>query len=279
MARKKKESGGDEGPAWLITFSDLMTLLLTFFVLLVSMAVIDERNKLVVLGSVSTSFGIGPAQFNPKSPENKLTKIEPGAVEEENMTPIKDMLWEEMKDDLNFQENRFVQVLSINGDVLFEAGQSVLSERGKSVLNKMVPHLLRIKYPLMVAGHTANRRDEEGRLYRVSFNKMAVDSTWPLSLARAQNVYRYFLESGLSPKNLTQESFGQFHPRYPDRTPDGRLQNRRVDIVLDKRNAPEILNIERAREKPSTPPGRFFFRDFQFDLDAIPGIGSRGRRS
>lgn len=275
MARKEKKGGGDGGPAWLITFSDLMTLLLTFFVLLVSMAVIDERNKLVVLGSVSSSFGIGPAQFNPKSPEHKANKVEPGAMMEEDLTSIKDMLWEDNADDLNFQENRFVQILSVNADVLFEAGTSKLSEKGKDTLNKMVPYLLRVKYPLLIAGHTANRRDEEGKDYRVSFDKTVVDSTWPLSLARAQNVYRYLVEAGIPRTNLTQESFGQYHPRYPDKTADGRLQNRRVDIVLDKRNAPEILNIEKARETPPKPQGRFFFRDFQFDLDAIPGPGSR----
>lgn len=279
MARKEKKGGGDEGPAWLITFSDLMTLLLTFFVLLVSMAVIDERNKLVVLGSVSTSFGIGPAQFNPIAPAPKASKLDPGPMAEENMTPIKDMLWEEMQDDLNFQENRFVQILSISADVLFESGKSVLSDKGKETLNKMVPDLLRIKYPLLIAGHTANRRDEEGSAYQVNFNEGVVDSTWALSLARAQNVYNFLVQQGLSRNKLTQESFGQFHPRYPDKTRDGRQMNKRVDIVLDKRNAPEILNIERAKEPPPKKPGRFFFRDFQFDLDNIPGIGTRNRRN
>ncbi|MDR3073425.1 MAG: OmpA family protein [Deltaproteobacteria bacterium] len=273
MARKEKASGGEEGPAWLITFSDLMTLLLTFFVLLVSMAVIDERSKLVVLGSVSSSFGLGPANFNPKSPEKLSSKVEPGAMKEPDMAPIKDMLWEDNKDDLNFQENRFVQILSINADVLYKPGQTQLSEEGKRLINKMIPQLLRIKYPLLVAGHTANRRDEEGKDYQVDFDKTKVDSTWPLSLARGQGVYRYLLRNGIPSERLSQEAFGQYHPRYPDRAPDNRLLNRRVDIVLDKRNAPEILNLERAREAPPKMPGRYLFHDFQFDL----GGGRRNR--
>jgi chemotaxis protein MotB len=270
MARKEKNSGGGQ-PAWLITFSDLMTLLLTFFVLLVSMSVIDERHKLVVLGSISSSFGIGKANFNPKSPETGSSKFEPGAVKEPDMTPVKDMLWEEMQDDLNFQENRFIQILSINAEVLFEPGRTHLSEKGRSILNRMIPHLLRIKYPLLVAGHTASRRNEEGKDYRVDFDKTKVDSTWPLSLARGSGVYRYFIQSGIPSARLSQEAFGQYHPRFPDRSPEGRLMNRRVDIVLDKRNAPEILNIERARERTTSPPESFFFRNFQFDLDTAPG--------
>ncbi|MCC8193219.1 MAG: OmpA family protein [Deltaproteobacteria bacterium] len=276
MARKTKSSGGgDDQPAWLITFSDLMTLLLTFFVLLVSMSVIDERNKLVVLGSVSSSFGIGEQNFNPKSIEKKSSKVEPGAMMEPDMTPIKDMLWEDMRDDLNFQENRFVQILSINADVLYEPGQSALSERGKQLLNRILPHLLTIKYPLLVAGHTADRRDEEGKSYQVDFDTAKVDSTWPLSLARGFGVYHYLIQNGIPGDRLSQEAFGAYHPRYPNRSPEGRLLNRRVDIVLDKRNDPERLAVERSVPKPADQPKSFFFRNFQFDLDSAPGSPAR----
>lgn len=271
MARQKKDPAPEGQPAWLITFSDLMTLLLTFFVLLVSMAVIDERSKLVVLGSVSSVFGTGTHGANPLSPEKKSSKVEPGAMSEPDLTPIKDLLWENMQDDLNFQENRFVQVLSINAEVLYEPGKSELSERGKQILNKMIPQLRTIRYPLLVAGHTANRRDEEGKDYQVDFETNKVDSTWPLSYARGLGVYRFFREAGIPTERLSMEAFGQYHPRYADISPQGRLLNKRVDIVLDRRNAPEILNLERTMEKPLRPHTSYFFRNFQFDLDDVPG--------
>lgn len=274
MARKEQKSSGERGPAWLITFTDLMTLLLTFFVLLVSMAVIDERYKLVVLGSVSSSFGTTEGGFNPKSVELGSSKVEPGAMMEKDMTPIKDMLWEDIQDDLNFQENRFVQIVSINAEVLYEHGQPLLSEKGMEILNRMIPTLLSIEYPLLVAGHTANRRDEEGKNYVVDLDTAKVDSTWALSLARGQGVYRYLLEAGIPANRLSLEAFGQFHPRFADISPQGRLLNRRVDIVLDKRNSPEILSIERARETPPTPRRSFFFRNFQFDLETTPRSGT-----
>lgn len=278
MARKEKDSGGSGQPAWLITFSDLMTLLLTFFVLLVSMAVIDERHKLVVLGSVSASFGIAQGNFNPKSIESVPNKSEAGAMMEADMTPIKDMLWEEMQDDLNFQENRFVQILSINAEVLYQPGKTELSERGKELLNRMVPHLMRIRYPLLVAGHTANRRDEEGKDYQVNFDQTRLDSTWALSLARGQGVYSYLLQAGIPADRLSQEAFGQYHPRFSERSREGRLQNRRVDIVLDKRNLPEILELERSRKKPLELRKGFFFRNFQFDVGASPESETAGRQ-
>ena len=276
MARRRKSGGGgEEGPAWLITFSDLMTLLLTFFVLLVSMAVIDERSKLVVLGSVSTSFGIGPRQFNPRSPENQATRVEPGSMMQDGLDPIRDMLWEDASKDLNFQENRFVQILSINSEVLFTPGSTVLSPGGVILLDRMVPYLMRIRYPLLVAGHTANRRDEEGEKYEVNLDTTALTSTWPLSMARAHAVYRHLALRGIPLERLSLEAFGQYRPRFPDRSPEGRLQNRRVDLVLDKRNAPEILQTEKLSEPPA-PPRHFLFRGFSFDLDAGLPEGSQG---
>lgn len=277
MARKEKNNEGSGEAAWLVTFSDLMTLLLTFFVLLLSMAVIDERSKLIVLGSVSASFGIGEASFNPKSPENIANKVDPGAMKEPDMLPVKDLLWEDTKDDLNFQENRYVQILSINADVLYEPGKTELSERGQHLLNRIMPQLLRIKYPLLIAGHTADRRDEEGKNYAVNFDKTRVDSTWELSLARGRGVYRYLLQSGMPSERLSQESFGQYHPRYTNKTPEGRRMNRRVDIVLDKRNATEVANLEQGKQTAPKEPRGYFFRDFRFDLDSSPGLAPRRR--
>lgn len=278
MARKKKESGGGgKQPLWLITFCDMMTLMLTFFVLLVSMSVVDERHKLSVLGSVSTAFGVGPAQFNPISEDAKGNKVDPGPVNAADLSAIKNMLWEDMQNDLNFQENRYVQILSVNADVLFAPGKTTLNDKGREFLNRIVPTLLNVKYPVLIAGHTANRRDEEGRAYEVELDKTKMDSTWALSLSRSQAVYAYLIQSGIPSHRLTQEAFGQYHPRFSDRDSEGRLLNRRVDIVLDRRNAPEILDIERATEKPPSPRGRFLFRNFQFDLPSLPGTDRETR--
>lgn len=282
MARKEKSGGGGDGgvPAWMVTFSDLMTLLLTFFVLLVSMAVMDQQRILKALGSISSTFSSMPGTFNPASPENQKSANAEGVMEGNDLAPIKDKLWEDTSMDVRFQENRFVQIISISGDVLFESGQSKLSEQGEALLNKMLPTLVNVEFPLLVAGHTASRRDEEGPAYAVSFDKKQVDSTWPLSLARSQSVYRYLLQNGMPEKRLTMEAFGQFRPRFADRSPSGRLQNRRVDIVLDKRNTGQIAALGTSKpKKTSRSPGQYLFRNFQFDLDAIPGVdGRHGRR-
>ena len=274
MAREKKEEEPAGTPAWMVTFSDLMTLLLTFFVLLLSMAVIDERRKLVTLASVTSSFGLGTTQSNPVSPENIHRDIEPGVMNSDDMDPLRDKIWDEHEKDLNFQENRYVQILSIDSEVLFFPGESELRDSGKILLRKLSPVLVNVKYPLLVAGHTSTRREEEGGRYAINFDSSQLDSTWTLSLARSVSVYRFLVQEGVPTSHLSIEAFGQFRPRFSDKTPEGRSRNRRVDLVLDKRNTPYIPGLQRFAEPP-VPRDTFMFRDFRFNL-SIPAEPRRG---
>ena len=270
MPRRKKTGGGSRVPLWLITYSDLMTLLLTFFVLLLSMAVIDERTKLVVLGSVSGSFGESARLFNPKGKPHDSRVREPGAMDlpEKDLAPLRDMLYEDVEKDLDFMENKYVQILSINDQVLFTPGSTKLSPQGEVLLDKLMPYLQHIGYPLLVAGHTAARRDEETS-YTVVLQSGALDSTWLLSSQRALSVYRHFLERGMDAGKLSLEAFGQFHPRYSNNLPEGRQKNRRVDLVLDKRNLEWIRKVESLRESEPAK-AEHFYKGFKFDL-SMPG--------
>ncbi|MDL2279373.1 OmpA family protein [Desulfovibrio sp. OttesenSCG-928-G11] len=276
MARRKK-SGGDGGdPAWLVTFSDLMTLLLTFFVLLLSMAVIDERAKLEVLGSVSKAFGFKDAMFNPLADTNVNRPVEPGPMDAptDDLTPLREMLIEDVDKDLAFQENKYVQIFSINDEVLFLPASVSLSPGGIALLDRILPYLQRMSYPLLVAGHTSARRDEEGGEYELAYGKDGMDGTWPLSFKRALAVYRHLDARGIDPGRLSLEAFGQFHPRFSNNTPEGRRKNRRVDLVLDKRNREWIEKVEALREKEA-PQAEMYYKGFKFDL-TMPGSGAAG---
>ncbi len=274
MARRKKKKGGGGAPAWLITFSDMMTLMLTFFVLLVSMAVIDERRKLVVLDSISSAFGVTEGDFNPKSERNRSRIVEPGAMDldTESLEPLKDMLWEDQSGDLDFQENMFVQIISISDEVLFTPGGTELSARGIQLLDRMLPWLLRIDAPLLLAGHTSLQREEMGEAYKADVDDTDLSSMWRLSYLRVLGVYRYLTGRGMSPDLLSVEAFANYRPRWPENTPEGRRRNRRVDVVLDKRNKQWIDTIARLREQQKQVPNEFNFKDFRFRLGG-PGSG------
>lgn len=272
MAKKEKKLFCEEMPPWMITFSDVMTLMLTFFVLLVSMSQIDARRKLVALGSIIGTFGWQDASYEVFSKKDTRRTVEPGPIDSGDLEPLKGLQWENMDQDLNFRSNRFVQILSINSSLLFTPDSVTLSEGGRALLNEFMPVLSQVQYPLLLAGHTSELRDELGINYGPEDDTQVPDLSWKLSLSRALAVYRYLIEQGMRPDMLRVEAFGKYMPYYPQNTPESRAKNRRVDIVLDKRS------IDTGEQIRAMSPGREGADDtlsvdgFRFDLKPPAGL-------
>ncbi len=271
MARKKKETpAGDDTPGWLVTFSDLMTLLLTFFVLLLSMAtMVNERKRKVVLGSIASAFGIGSKGINVLADESSALTWEPGPMEDiDDLQFLKPLLWEDIGKDLDLRTSDFLQIVSINSDVLFGPGQIRLSAEGQKMLALLAPLLGRVKYPLRLAGHTSTLRDELGDAYKERREETLRDSSWQISLERTLAVYQFLISHGVSPEKLRMEAFGRFRPQGSILTSEGRKQNRRVEILLDKRNSEWFFQEKRkVVPEPEEKDDTFQYKGFRFDLD------------
>lgn len=274
MRRRKRFSsgqGGEELPTWMLTYSDVMTLLLTFFVLLVSMAsMTDTSKRKVALGSVSGKFGTGAPSLDDLSTTRGKT-VEPGPINIfKDLEGMKKRVWDDPDSDLRFEFNGFLQRLSINADVLFAPGAADLSPGGRRLLDEVRPMILESAYPLGLSGHTAEGRDEFGPDYLLPAGDK-VDFSWRLSLNRVVAVYRYFVSSGVPADKLRVEAFGKYRPKAGDSSPEERRSNRRVDITLDKRvgswlpaSASEIL---KARGASGSGKGfRVGGYTFRFDL-------------
>lgn len=279
MAGRKKKYIEPAKAGWMMTFADLVTLMFTFFVLLLSMAVIDERSKLVVLGSVNRHFGFEEnSSFNPTESEHRTHLNEPGAMDlpQDELASLRNKVFDR-NEDLDFQENKFVQILSINERVLFTQGGTELSPEGVDLLDTFLPYFQRIEHPLLIAGHTASRREEEGDSYTVSLNEKELDTTWLLSFKRATSIYKHLINRGVPADKIMVEAFGQFHPRYTNNTPEGRHKNRRVDIVLDKRNRAWIEKMEQMQKTGEIPKEApiHYVGGFRFDL-TMPGERTGG---
>ncbi|MFW5730223.1 MAG: OmpA/MotB family protein [Desulfonatronovibrionaceae bacterium] len=275
MARKKKEKKLDSAVApWLVTFTDIMTLLLTFFVLIITFAsFLDPRKVKHVLGSITGTFGIGQAKQDVLTRTDTDWVIEPGPMpEDRELQQLKPLLWEDVENDLNFVENKFVQIFSINADVLFGPGQATLTDEGEQLLDKVAPTLENIEHPVLLAGHTSNLRDEYGLEFENVKKNSPVDPSWPLSLHRVLSVYRYLLDKDVDPDMIRVEAFGSFQPRYSNRTEQGRADNRRVDIILDKRTS-EWTRVQVNQEALADPEqeNEFIYRDFIFDVGPEQG--------
>ncbi len=278
MPRQRKKDELKAGEGWMVTFSDLMTLLLTFFVLLISMAVIDERRKLVVMGSVSGTFGAGEAHFNPlASNQERPQPVEPGVIEAPtgDLAPLKEQMYEEPPGDLNFLENPFVQVLSIGENALFTPGGHTLSDRGRDLLRRILPTLMRVKNPVLIAGHTTMELGEGVDV--LTLGSDSGDDTWMLSMKRSLEVYRALSEMGIPNNMLQVEAFGMYRPRYDNSTAQGRNENRRVDLVLDKRNELWIRQLELERRSAILRERFSRHGNFIFEFELPPSLEAPGR--
>ncbi len=277
MARKEKDQQPEGQPAWLVTFSDMMTLMLTFFVLLVSMSVMDERRKMVVLGSIIGTFGVGRQGHDVLSQMDRKTTVEPGPMEMpsiNDLEALRPMIWEDMDEDLDFASNKFVQVFSIPDDVLFEPGGTQLRPRGREILEAAMPVFLQVATPLLLAGHTSTLRDEQQEDFRVESLDAVMDASWRLSFTRVMAVYSFLVQGGMNPEMLRVEAFGRYHPRFTDLTADGRRKNRRVDVILDKRNAQwqDHMGLMRRAESVES----FEYKDFIFRFENRGAQGAPG---
>ncbi len=270
MARKKKKGGGggggEETPEWLVTFSDVMTLLLTFFVLLLSMASLqDIKKKHLAIGSISDTFGLGKQNLSimgkkvAKNPE----VVEPGVMDTGDLAPLSNLIWEDINEDLDFKFNKFIQVFTVSGEILFKARSAVLTSRGKRLLEQMVPTLKRLRYPVLIAGHTSLFETQDMP------SREGVDPSWFLSIKRALAVYTYLIKRGVPSKKLRVEAYAKYHPLYPNETAEGRKKNRRVDFILDKRdymahNPNKLLRFEQIEKLKQI----FKYKGFDFNLNS-----------
>jgi chemotaxis protein MotB len=277
LKRKEKvQETGDGFPSWMITFSDMVTLMMTFFIVLVSMAsMTDVYKRKVALGSVSGTFGTGAPGLDDLTTDDTRTRVDPGPINVfKDLSPVRDRLQEDPDKDLRFESNRFIQRLSMDAAALFAPGTADLTDRGRELLARVLPIVAESAYPLGLSGHTAGGMDEFGPEY-LPKPWVKVDFSWDLSLARVLAVYRYFLDAGIAPDKLRLEAFGRFRPRVGDESREDRQTNRRVEITLDRRigSWSSELAARKAREEEDMRVRDSFSVDdflFRFDLPGRP---------
>jgi chemotaxis protein MotB len=258
----------------MITFSDLVTLMMTFFIVLVSMASLtDIYKRKVAIGSVSGTFGTGAPSMSDLTTVDTRTQVDPGPINVfKDLSPVKDHLLEDPDQDLRFESNRFLQRLSIGADALFPPGSAELTDAGRALLDRLRPVVAESAHPLGLSGHTSEGLEEFGPDY-LPKPWIKVDFSWELSLARVLAVYRYFIQNGVNPEKLRLEAFGRFRPRVASEDAGSRQTNRRVEITLDRRigSWTHEQAIQATRdESVEKPVDSYRVKDFLFRFD-LPG--------
>ena len=261
---KKEQQEEEKVPAWLVTFSDLMTLLLTFFVLLLSMSVIDNRKKLEALGSIRAAFGVITGKSVPEQNEAD-TPIEDGVF---NKDEVHDLISERASErhfsekDIEFIIDRDIAIVRISDDVFFSRGSSSLSQEGKYAVDRLLPLILESIDPVKILGSTSTLYDEYSIVKTEDITLL-----WKLSLRRALSIYAYMSQRGVPMQKILLEGISEFHPHFKNKQTAYEVSHsRRTDFIFGKR---DIQKVERLRTEILTSPNslKTTINGFEFSLE------------
>ena len=260
----KKDKGNNDAPRdttmWMVTFGDLLMLLLTFFVMLLTMKSMDDK----ALKSVFSIFegGVGVTEFSslssvkPVSDTDNVAGLNQAivtvmqslhsrldallALNEKKDVASQDVLEEIMGGDgrvdsgidldtlegfVGISEDERGVIITLESRAMFETGKAEIKPDMYLLLDAIVKILELSTNEILVMGHTDDR-PLRGGMFR---------SNWELSLYRALNVHKYLVErKGLPSERLFAGGYGDMMPRFSNENSEGRGKNRRVEIVLRK---------------------------------------------
>ena len=223
---QNKQLQSDKGhDLWLLTLSDLLLLLVIFFVLLFGMTIQQQRQGLRPLG-LQAAIPIKPAE----TPVEILPASVPAPVSDSGSKETLNSLENDLQaivgegedqDGLSLTRHADHLVLAFPERIMFDPARAQLKPSAQPILDK-VASLVSVHPDLLVEvqGHTDDR----------PINTKRYPSNWELSVDRATQVAKALIGLGLNPAQLTVKGFGEYRALFPNDSDLNRLKNRRVEI-------------------------------------------------
>lgn len=260
--RKNRIEESDTSAGWLTTYSDLVTLLLTFFVMLFSMANVDKAKfeaialsfqsaflnvnaeqsitsnkgkQLISITQHTDSLIPGESRKNEETEKvlSTITSISNKKLQELNIKKLENVKNEiekaiekyNLKDNVTIIDQKQTLILRFDSVMLFDLGSADIKESSQSVLKELGAMFKELDNYITIKGHTDD----------LPINTALFPSNWELSTKRATNVVTFLIENcELAPNKLTAAGKGEFEPIMPNDTKEHRQKNRRIDIEVDK---------------------------------------------
>ncbi|KAA0874027.1 OmpA/MotB family protein [Nitrincola tapanii] len=264
MSSRKQQLMDEEGPGWLTTYADLMTLLLVFFVLLFSVSNIEKeafeqtaRSLNIALSRDTALSSLIPLEA-PAPDTARIPELETPIIPYPTDAQLADefRLRQALVDAANLELQDIVQdlesslahsemgswveigeprdgrlTLRISGALLFEPGSAEIKRAMMPILDSLLELVLaNPAYKLEVLGHTDN----------TPISTPIFPSNWELSAVRATTVLRFLIDGGLPPERASASGYADSLPLASNTTEAGRAANRRIEFVLEKKELPRL---------------------------------------
>jgi len=233
------EPPAEEGaPTWMVTFGDMMALLLTFFILLFSMSEIEVKKFQQAVNSLHEGFGTSTVDFGDSdspamTPSDTSTLLVHDPVEDqldEIATALETFVAENgLEQNLLVDRAEEGVYLRINDAALFQPGLAEMETDNAWIIEKLSPIMTAIDVPVTIAGHTDN----------IPISSSKYESNWELSASRAAGIARTLVAMGHNADDVMVTAFGEHRPIDTNDTPEGRARNRRVELFYSRQNVTE----------------------------------------
>jgi len=217
-------------PEWVVTFGDMMSLLLTFFIMLVSMSEIKEQQRFqALMESMRKSFGYHaatistlPGNFKPhNSAFANLASL--GRARRANTMRGGDKVRAPVGDYPRVQALRPAEHQTIGGVISFKEGSAELDEEQKQILLATVREIGGKPQKIEIRGHTSTRPLPPDSPYK---------SHWDLAYARCVNTMDFLVKFGINPKRIRISVAGENEPRHIKNDPLLLKKNPRVEVFM-----------------------------------------------
>jgi len=226
MAKKKVEKAPNH-ERWLLTYADMITLLMIFFIVLWSMSTADSEKWQKISAALQRAFSLelfessgsggqpsssGPAVIDAKLVAFAAIKSQIGVLAQNN----------DVINDVDVRLDREGVVITLSGNFLFESGRADIRPDAVPLLDGIAAYLRLLPNEVRVSGHTDN----------VPIETPLYASNWELSSARAIAVVKYLTAAGITAERLGAVGFGEFRPLVPNDTRANRAKNRRAELLI-----------------------------------------------
>ncbi len=234
-------SHGGGGDRWLVSYADFITLLMVLFVVLYAMSNVDVGKYRALAEGLRrglSSGGGGPAavvdpQISTTGNGTGTSAPAPAGVEQafpqrpadsvDVASNLSGLLTEAgLETGVTVQNNIEGILLSVSENLLFEPGTADLMPAAYPVLDKIVAMLTKIDNEVRVTAYTDSTPPTDLRY----------PTNWELTAARSAAIVRYFVGQGLAPERFSAIGRGEYHPLFPNDTPEHRALNRRAEIIV-----------------------------------------------